>query len=554
MPSIMKKNNLFKRLIFFIQIAIGILLIFFILFFITAKSFVNSLYMINLWFFFLAISCYFLNNILMIIRLKRVLAHLGQKLRFKFVFWAHMSGMILSDFTPLRSGYFYTAHALHKKGIPLEAGTAAITSTYVYDLLFKITVATVGLVYLYITILSPAMIISLVLAIVLVIVILSAYFIVLYPSTTVKRFMEGGRIRQNVLKIGKSGRDIQHLFPFILTISFIGWILRGLQWLFIGLSLHFVFSSFLDAFFLSPLLTLFSLIPLTPAGIGIQESAIIGFFSLIGIPAALSALFAFLVRGSEIIVDSIGSKEFFNKILHREDLISHYQTQEGDIDEKAFNSNILVQRYFQQRKTNMIRKYLENSKPDVLLDIGCGSGVQLRELQQVTGGISIGMDINRNVLRYARSRNLPNTEFIQADVHHLPIKSSSVRVIVCAEIIEHLPEPQMMLDEINRVLKPGGEVVITTPNECSIWGLYEFFWDVLGRGRDYGRTHLKFFTVRELQYHFGNFSTCSSETIFFLSPLFALFNNMTILDLGMRFDRFFERHGLGVSIIFYAKK
>jgi len=130
----------------------------------------------------------------------------------------------------------------------LEAGTAAITSTYVYDLLFKITVATIGLVYLYISILSPAMVISLVLAIVLVVGILSVYFIVLYPSPAMRRFMEGGRIRQNILKIGESGRDIQKLFPFILTISFVGWILRGLQWLFIGLSLHFVFDSLLDAF------------------------------------------------------------------------------------------------------------------------------------------------------------------------------------------------------------------------------------------------------------------------------------------------------------------
>ena len=268
----------------------------------------------------------------------------------------------------------------------------------------------------------------------------------------------------------------------ILGVSFLGWLFRGLQWLFIGSSLHLAFTSILDPFFLSPLLTLFSLIPLTPAGIGIQETAIIAFFSLIGIPVALAASFAFLVRGSEVLVDAIGVREFFIHPKGEAGLAAHYQAIPGDIDDRAYHSDLLVQRYFQQRKTAVIQQALAHRGGGVLLDIGCGSGVQVAELQRAAAGTAIGIDISRNALRYAQGKQIPGASFIQADVRHLPIRDSCIDRAVSAEIIEHLPRPEELLGEIRRVLKPGGEVVITTPNDHSIWGLYEFMWDLLGRG------------------------------------------------------------------------
>lgn len=543
-----------KKLVFIIQICIGIILIVAILRFISATEFLEILGSLDIRFFLLALVCYFLNNVLMIVRLKRLLAHQGQKIRVKFVFWAHMSGMILSDFTPLRSGYLYTAQALRKKGIPLDAGTATITSTYIYDLLFKVSVALIGIAYLYASIISPQVSYSLVLTIFLIALIFGAYFLALYPPTPVREFIGRWNLGKKILGIGIQGRKIQKFFPMILGISFLGWLLRGLQWLFIGHALHLVFHSPFDAFFLSPLLTLFSLIPLTPAGIGIQEAAIITFFSLIGIPIALSASFAFLVRASEIVVDAIGIREFFIKSTEKTGLIHHYQEIPGDIDDRAYHSDLMVQRYFQQRKTEMIRTSISPGNTGLLLDIGCGSGIQVAVIQRQRPGMALGIDINRDALRHARDMRIPRTSFIQADVQHLPIRNNCVEQVVSAEIVEHLPRPDTMLREIHRILTPGGEVVITTPNDHSIWGIYEILWDLFGRGRKYGETHLLFFSRRELCSFFKDFSSCSTRTIFFLSPLFALTQNQSILNLGMRIDSFFEDLGWGVSIILNAKK
>jgi len=238
----------------------------------------------------------------------------------------------------------------------------------------------------------------------------------------------------------------------------------------------------------------------------------------------------------------------------KESLLEFYNTMPGDIDEQAYNSDILVQRYFQRRKTDTIKETLQIGNADIVIDIGCGSGVQLKEVGEKGYSLAIGMDINQNVLKYARNRSLPNTEYIRADAQYLPIKTASVDKIICAEIIEHLISPQNLVNEIIRVLKKDGSVVITTPNRRSIWKIYEFFWDKFGKGRDYGTTHLYFYSESSLKSCFKDFSACVTRTIFFISPLFALSNNQKILDIGKRVDRIFERYGWGVSIVSYAKK
>jgi SAM-dependent methyltransferase len=242
------------------------------------------------------------------------------------------------------------------------------------------------------------------------------------------------------------------------------------------------------------------------------------------------------------------------KPLTTETLFEFYNTIAGDADEKAYYSEILVQRYFQQRKTHEIKKAINANGKDLVLDIGCGSGVQIQKVTENGYIRSIGIDVNRNAIEFARSRNLPNAEFIIADAQHLPIKPARVTKVICAEIIEHLETPDTLISEIYRVLEKDGEVTITTPNNNRVWKIYEYLWDRFGRGRNYGETHLKLFSETELHNSFFYFSTCKTKTIFFISPLLALSNLNWLLELGKRIDCIFEQWGWGVSIILYAKK
>jgi uncharacterized protein (TIRG00374 family) len=505
-------------------------------------------------FILLAGLCYFLNNLLMAYRIKRILFALGENVRFRLVFFSHMAGMLLSDFTPARSGYLYVALALNKRDVPMEKGISTITSTYLYDLTFKMIVAILGAYFIYSYIFAERMSYAVIITFFLIVGVITGYFILMHPGERIRNLFLKREFLRKILLFGEQSHSIQKYAAFILSITMAGWLLRGLQWYLIVLAMHQVILTPIDALLLNPLLTLFSLIPITPAGWGIQEAGIVFVFTAMGISTTIATSFALMTRFVEVGVDLIGMKALFVKSLKEENLFAFYNTIPGDIDERAFNSDMLVQRYFQRRKTEIIKNALDVNKRDVIIDIGCGSGVQIKEIGKKEYFLAIGIDVNRNAIQFARERSLPDAEFIVADVQYLPIKSSSADKIICAEIIEHLKGPQCLINEITRILKDGGAVVITTPNDKSVWGVYEFFWDVFGRGRNYGETHLRFFSETSLRSHFKNFSECTTRSLFFISPLFALFNSNALLEKGRKMDRIFERWGLGVSILLYARK
>ncbi len=81
--------------------------------------------------------------------------------------------------------------------------------------------------------------------------------------------------------------------------------------------MHQVFLKPLDALFLNPLLTLFSLIPLTPAGWGIQEAGIVFVFTAMGISATIATSFALITRFVEVVIDCIGLKRVLCKTTQK---------------------------------------------------------------------------------------------------------------------------------------------------------------------------------------------------------------------------------------------
>jgi uncharacterized protein (TIRG00374 family) len=515
----------------------------------------SLLMQVDIRFLLLAGFCYFLNNLLMAYRLKKLLMTMGENIRLRLAFFSHMAGMLLSDFTPGRSGYLYVALSLNKRDVPLDKGFATITSTYLYDLMFKVIIAILGAYFIYSFVFADRVGFAIIIMLVLIFGVIAGYLIVMKPTDRVKVIFQKRKLLQKVLQFGEQSRSIQKYSLFILSISFAGWMLRGLQWYLIVLSMHQSFLTPLDALLLNPLLTLLSLIPLTPAGWGIQETGIVIVFAAMGISATIATSFALLTRLVEITVDLFfGTRDLFRNPIKNKNLFSFYNTIDGDIDEKAYNSDLLVQRYFQRRKTESVWNSLEVKAGDIIVDIGCGSGVQLQEIGRKEYALAVGIDVNLNAALHGRKKSIKNTDFIIADAQHLPVKASCVDKIVCAEIIEHVKVTDHLIKEISRVLKDGGEVVITTPNDRSVWGVYELFWDLFGRGRNYGETHLSFFSESGLRSFFPAYSECSTRTLFFISPLFALTNSRRLLAIGIRLDQKFEQWGLGVSILLHARK
>jgi SAM-dependent methyltransferase len=74
------------------------------------------------------------------------------------------------------------------------------------------------------------------------------------------------------------------------------------------------------------------------------------------------------------------------------------------------------------------------------------------------------VDVDERTLSHARSRH-PGPDFVAADVRELPFEDGSFDLVVCFETIEHVPDPEAVLDELRRVMAVDGLLLVSTPNK-----------------------------------------------------------------------------------------
>ncbi|MCI0422439.1 MAG: class I SAM-dependent methyltransferase, partial [Acidobacteria bacterium] len=98
------------------------------------------------------------------------------------------------------------------------------------------------------------------------------------------------------------------------------------------------------------------------------------------------------------------------------------------------------------------------------VDLGCGTGYGAAVLAQSASKV-LGLDVSEEAVKFARKHyGAPNLGFLISDCRQTPLGSQTVDVAVCFEVIEHLAEQDALLQEVQRVLRPDGLAVISTPN------------------------------------------------------------------------------------------
>jgi ubiquinone/menaquinone biosynthesis C-methylase UbiE len=107
----------------------------------------------------------------------------------------------------------------------------------------------------------------------------------------------------------------------------------------------------------------------------------------------------------------------------------------------------------------VVAEYLAGRQPGVALDAACGTG-RFAEFLATRGHRVIGVDSSPDMLAHARQR-VPGAEFHIGELNKLPLPDDSVDVIVCALALEHVPSLDPVLAEFARVLRPGGDLVIS---------------------------------------------------------------------------------------------
>ena len=135
---------------------------------------------------------------------------------------------------------------------------------------------------------------------------------------------------------------------------------------------------------------------------------------------------------------------------------------------------------------------LPNKEPERWMDMGCGQGELLQHAN--TKGLSgFGLDITRHNAESTLRLGFPS---LVTDLNHpLPFASDSLGGITLIEVIEHVIQAEFLIRELYRVIRPGGWLILTTPNVVH-W-TYRFR-ALTGHAPKQEGYHFRFFTKKSL--------------------------------------------------------
>lgn len=111
-------------------------------------------------------------------------------------------------------------------------------------------------------------------------------------------------------------------------------------------------------------------------------------------------------------------------------------------------------------------------KEDRVIEVGCGAG---NIIEKAPTGILFGTDISPFILLKARNRLNQKVNLFLADAQSLPCKDQVFTKVICSEVLEHILEPSLALNEMSRILKNCGVAIISIPNESLINRLKNIF-------------------------------------------------------------------------------
>ena len=169
------------------------------------------------------------------------------------------------------------------------------------------------------------------------------------------------------------------------------------------------------------------------------------------------------------------------------------------------------QRIWSRKSHNLTGKLIPDSrealayewlKPgDSFLDIGCGIGNLCKAAKELFPNVQ-GCDISQEALSIARQQGIP-CRHIDLNQDQLPFESHAFNAVTALDVLEHLFDPPAFLKDVHRIIKPGGQLIVSTPNFRKIKNL----WTLWGKGRfpktsgdceGWDGGHLAYFTRKDL--------------------------------------------------------
>lgn len=162
----------------------------------------------------------------------------------------------------------------------------------------------------------------------------------------------------------------------------------------------------------------------------------------------------------------------------------------ADYDLRAFRSRLLPQRMWHRKRYHLSMSMLSKASPT--LEIGCGTGRMFFAHPD-----HVGLDID---IRKVRFLSQFNYQAMLGDARKLPFPKNSFPQIICQEVIEHVADPKKIIKEIARVLEPGGNLVLSTPDygPSSFWPFIEKIYEKV-MPHAYAEEHITHYDEKSLR-------------------------------------------------------
>ncbi|HHT9138754.1 MAG TPA: class I SAM-dependent methyltransferase [Candidatus Wunengus sp. YC60] len=154
-----------------------------------------------------------------------------------------------------------------------------------------------------------------------------------------------------------------------------------------------------------------------------------------------------------------------------------------DLEQNEFYKNAHkyyeVQRDQENRRVYdpRVRLILESLNPkDSYIDVGCGAGVFVNEFAKEKPIMAIGLDVSHVGCKFGKDAQIKNAHYVVSDSLNIPFSSNSFDVVSCFGVLEHVENPQAVIDELIRILKPKGKLFLFIPQWFTSIGLFWFYY------------------------------------------------------------------------------
>lgn len=117
-------------------------------------------------------------------------------------------------------------------------------------------------------------------------------------------------------------------------------------------------------------------------------------------------------------------------------------------------------------RDNIFKRMLQPGCGDRILDAGCGMGYFTDMLNN--GAYCIGVDLDRDCIHHCQQ--YMKGAYLSCDLHELPFPDNYFDKVLCTEVLEHIKDNGKVLDELHRVIKPGGIMVASVPCSEGVFG------------------------------------------------------------------------------------